>query len=85
VPKAPGLKEQNTKIVKLETSKGNLSHGMFRVAAEHSEDAAKFFNYYTVSLLEDFHTCAHQNRLESLRNLEFGSSDIYLSLRRLQI
>jgi hypothetical protein len=85
VPKAPGLQEQDTNIVKLETSEGDLTHGMFRVATEHSEDAAKFFNYHTVSFLEDFHTASHQNTLESLRNSEFATHDIYLSQRRLLI
>jgi hypothetical protein len=85
VPQAPGLQEQNTSIVKLETSKRDLTHGMFRVATEHSEDAAKFFNYFTVSFLENFHTISQQNKLESLRNSVFAKYDIYLSLRRLQI
>lgn len=85
VPKAPGLKEQNTNIVKLETNDGNVTNGMFRSSAEHSEDALKFFNYFTVSFLEDFHTASHQNRLSSLQGSQFLTSDIYLSLRKLQI
>jgi len=85
VPKAPGLQDQNTNIVKLETNDSNSTHGMFRVAAEQSEDAVKFFNYFTISFLEDFHTAAQQSRLVSLQICQFFHSDIYLSLRRLQI
>lgn len=85
VPKAPGLKEQNTNIVKLETNEGNATNIMFRSSAEQSEDAVKLFNYFTVSFLESFHTVSNQNRLEALQNSEFRTQDIYLSLRRLQI
>jgi hypothetical protein len=85
VPKAPGLQDQNTTIVKLETNDGNLTHGMFRVAAEQSEDAAKFFDYFTISFLEYFHTAAQNSRLVSLQNCQFVQFDIYLSIRRLQI
>ena len=84
-PKAPGLQEQNTNIVKLEASEGNLTHGMFRSTTEHSEDAVKLFHYFTVSFLENFHTASNLNRLESLQNYTFRTYDIYLSLRRLQI
>jgi hypothetical protein len=85
VPKAPGLKEQNTNIVKLETNDGNVTNGMFRSSTEHSEDALKLFNYFTVSFLENFHTVSNQNRLEALQNSEFRTHDIYLSIRRLQL
>jgi hypothetical protein len=85
VPKAPGLQDQNTNIVKLENNEGNVTNGMFRSSVEHSEDAIKFFNYYTVSFLESFHTASNQNRLEALQNSNFGKYDIYLSIRRLQI
>lgn len=85
VPKAPGLKDQNTSIVKLESNEGHGTQGMFRSTTEHSEDAVKFFNYYSVSFLENFHTAIHQNRLSDLKSSQFLTFDIYLSLRRLQI
>lgn len=85
VPKAPGLKDRSTHIVKLEKNDGNLTHGMFRCSSEQAEDAVKLVGDFTISFLEDFHTASHQNRLLSLQNSQFHTFDIYLSLRRLQI
>jgi hypothetical protein len=86
VPKAPGLRDLDTSIVKLEASDENITQGLFRSAAESTEDAIKLFNYFTISFLEDFHTVEHQNRLyTSLRSSRFLTDDIYLTHRRLQI
>ena len=85
VPKAHGLKDQDTSIVKLESNDGNHAHGVLRSSSEHSEDALKLFNDFTVSFLESCHTVLQQSKLESLENSRFGDYDIYLSLRRLQI
>lgn len=86
VPKAAGLKDQDTSIVKLETSEGCSTHGLLRSASEHTEDAVKFFDdFATISYVESFHTLSQQNRFESLENSKFRTYDIYLSLRRLQI
>jgi hypothetical protein len=85
VPKAPGLKDQDVSIVKLENNDECLTHGVLRSSSEHTEDALKFFSEFTVSFLEDFHTVEYQNRLEQLESSRFRAHDIYLSLRRLQV
>lgn len=85
VPKAPGLKDQDTTIVKLESNDADYSQSLLRSSSEHSEDALKFFNDFTISFIASFHTEQQQSRLASLENSQFNDQDIYLSLRRLQI
>ena len=76
VPKAPGLKDQDTSIVKLESNDGAHTHGVLRSASEHSEDALKVFGDFTVSFLEDFHTGLQQSKLESLESSQIRTQDI---------
>ncbi len=86
VPKAPGLKDQDTSIVKLEKNDDHVTQGLFRTATESTDDAIKLFNYFTVSFLENFHTVTYQNQLFiSLQYSRFLTNDIYLAHRRLQI
>ena len=85
VPEAPGLKDQDTSIVKLETNDDCHADGILRSAGEQTEDAVKFFDEFTVTFLSGFHTVVQQNQLEVLKNSRFHSLDIYLSLRRLQV
>jgi len=85
VPRAPGLQDWDTSIVKLENHDGSQAHRIIRSSSEHSEEAFKIFNDFTVSFLESFHTGQQQSKLESLENSQGGTYDIYLSLRRLRI
>ncbi len=85
VPKAPGLKDQDTSIVKLENNDECHTHGVLRSSSEQAEDGIKFFDDFSASFLSEFHTVVHQNRLEVLENSQFHTFDIYLSLRKLQI
>lgn len=85
VPKAPGLKDQDISIVKLENNDECHTHGVLRSSSEQAEDAVKFFDDFSVSLLSAFHTVTNQNRLEALENSQFHTFDIYLSLRKLQV
>ena len=85
VPSAPGLKDQDTTIVKLESNDNGLKHGVLRSSSEQVEDGLKLFNDFAFSSLAGFHTVEQQNRLEVLANSQFHTYHIYLSLRRLQI
>jgi len=86
VPKAPGLKDQDTSIVKLEKSDNTSQHGLIRSAfSEQAGDAVNFIDDETVSILGFIHTAEQQNQLNAQENSQFHSFDKYLSLRKLRI
>ncbi len=85
-PEAPSLQDESEVIVKILPSDKNVSQGLFRMSTENVENAIKLFNFFQVSSLADFHTLTQQNQFErSLEGARFITTDIYLSIRRLQI